>query len=322
MTDETDKRALAVKVAQLYYQNDWRQSRIAAELSLSRPTVSRLLQYARESGIVQIRINNPLVSTQQLADQLKAHYHLSNAIVVPSEMTASGELLELVGAAAAQYIEKVVKNDDTIGLAWGKTIHAIAQHLSPEDVHGVTVVQLKGSVANTKQKNYAFESVNAFASAFHTLPQYLPLPVIFDHQTTKELVEQDTHIKYILDLGKKADIAVFTVGTVRDSALLFHLGYFSQAEQQYLQQHAVGDVFSRFIDQNGQIVAPQIDQRTIGIDLEHLKKIPERIMVIANPAKVQATAGALQAGYANVLVIDQGSAAELVKKLDESKGEN
>ena len=186
MTDETDKRALAVKVAQLYYQNDWRQSRIAAELNLSRPTVSRLLQYARESGIVQIRINNPLVSTQQLADQLKAHYHLSNAIVVPSEMTASGELLELVGAAAAQYIEKVVKNDDTIGLAWGKTIHAIAQHLSPEDVHGVTVVQLKGSVANTKQKNYAFESVNAFASAFHTLPQYLPLPVIFDHQTTKD----------------------------------------------------------------------------------------------------------------------------------------
>ena len=312
MIDETDKRALSVKVAQLYYQNDWRQSRIAAELNLSRPTVSRLLQYARESGIVQIKISNPLVSTQQLAAELKDHYHLDQVIVVPSEMTASGELLELVGAAAAEYIETIVKDDDTIGLAWGKTIHAIAQHLSPEDVHGVTVVQLKGSVANTKQKNYAFESVNAFASAFHTLPQYLPLPVIFDHQETKELVEQDTHIKYIMDLGRQADIAVFTVGTVRDSALLFHLGYFSQAEQEYLQQHAVGDVFSRFIDQNGSIVAPQINQRTIGIDLEQLKKIPQRVMVIANPAKTQAAAGALKAGYANVLVIDQGSAAGLL----------
>ena len=312
MIDETDKRALSVKVAQLYYQNDWRQSRIAAELNLSRPTVSRLLQYARESGIVQIKISNPLVSTQQLAAELKDYYHLDQVIVVPSEMTASGELLELVGAAAAEYIETIVKDDDTIGLAWGKTIHAIAQHLSPEDVHGVTVVQLKGSVANTKQKNYAFESVNAFASAFHTLPQYLPLPVIFDHQETKELVEQDTHIKYIMDLGRQADIAVFTVGTVRDSALLFHLGYFSQAEQEYLQQHAVGDVFSRFIDQNGSIVAPQINQRTIGIDLEQLKKIPQRVMVIANPAKTQAAAGALKAGYANVLVIDQGSAAGLL----------
>ena len=161
MIDETDKRALSVKVAQLYYQNDWRQSRIAAELNLSRPTVSRLLQYARESGIVQIKISNPLVSTQQLAAELKDYYHLDQVIVVPSEMTASGELLELVGAAAAEYIETIVKDDDTIGLAWGKTIHAIAQHLSPEDVHGVTVVQLKGSVANTKQKNYAFESVNA-----------------------------------------------------------------------------------------------------------------------------------------------------------------
>lgn len=76
MIDETDKRALSVKVAQLYYQNDWRQSRIAAELNLSRPTVSRLLQYARESGIVQIKISNPLVSTQQLAAELKDYYHL------------------------------------------------------------------------------------------------------------------------------------------------------------------------------------------------------------------------------------------------------
>ena len=93
MIDETDKRALSVKVAQLYYQNDWRQSRIAAELNLSRPTVSRLLQYARESGIVQIKISNPLVSTQQLAAELKDYYHLDQVIVVPSEMTASGELL-------------------------------------------------------------------------------------------------------------------------------------------------------------------------------------------------------------------------------------
>ena len=144
MIDETDKRALSVKVAQLYYQNDWRQSRIAAELNLSRPTVSRLLQYARESGIVQIKISNPLVSTQQLAAELKDYYHLDQVIVVPSEMTASGELLELVGAAAAEYIETIVKDDDTIGLAWGKTIHAIAQHLSPEDVHGAHGGSVKG----------------------------------------------------------------------------------------------------------------------------------------------------------------------------------
>lgn len=315
MIDEEDKRELSLKVAQLYYQNNWRQGQIADELNLSRATVSRLLQYARESGIVQIKINNPLESTKNLANKIQDYYHLQKVIVVPTNQMASGELLDMVGKATAQYIEDIVKDDDTIGLAWGKTIQAVAQHLDPEDVHGVTVVQLKGSEANTKRKNYAFESVNAFANAFHTLPQYLPLPVIFDHRQTKELVEQDTHIKYIMDLGRHANIAVFTAGTVKDSALLFHLGYFNQTEQQYLQQHAVGDIFSRFIDEHGQIADPEIDQRTIGIRLNELVKIPQRIMVIANAAKVPATRGALYAGYANVLVIDQVSAATLVQQL-------
>lgn len=310
--EETEKKALSAKVAQLYYQNDWRQSKIAEELKLSRPTVSRLLQYARDTGIVQIKIENPINSVNNLAQRLKEVFNLKEVLVVPTGVMVSGELMELVGKTAAEYIERNVKNDDTIGLAWGKTIHAIAQHLSPEEVSGVTVVQLKGSVANTKEKNYAYESVNAFANAFHTLPQYLPLPVIFDHQATKELVEQDTHIKYLMDLGKHANLAVFTVGTVRDSALLFHLGYFNEQEQAYLKEHAVGDIFSRFIDADGQIVAPEINRRTIGINLDDLIKIPKRMLVIANPAKVMAANGALKAGYANVLVIDQGSAMELL----------
>lgn len=131
---------------------------------------------------------------------------------------------------------------------------------------------MKWSMANTETRNYAFETVNTFASAFNTLPQYLPVPVIFDHAKTKELVANDTHIKYILKLGQQANIAVFTVGTVRDSALLFRLGYFTEREQKILQREAVGDIFSRFIDARGQIVNQDINERTIGIRLAALKK--------------------------------------------------
>ncbi len=49
-----------------------------------------------------------------------------------------------------------------------------------------------------------------------------------------------------MKLGEQSNIAVFTVGTVRDSALLFKLGYFTKQEQLTLQHEAVGDVFSRF----------------------------------------------------------------------------
>lgn len=73
--------------------------------------------------------------------------------------------------------------------------------MKPKDVTDITVVQMKGSMANTNTRNYAFETVNIFANAFNTVPQYLPLPVIFDHAKTRELVANDTHIKHIMKLG-------------------------------------------------------------------------------------------------------------------------
>lgn len=54
---------------------------------------------------------------------------------------------------------------------------------------------------------------------------------------TKELVEQDRHIHHIIEMGKQANIAIFTVGTVRDEALLFRLGYFDKDETNLLKNN-------------------------------------------------------------------------------------
>ncbi len=43
-------------------------------------------------------------------------------------------------------------------------------------------------------------------------------------------METDRHIKRILDLGKQANIAVFTTGPIKTDSLLFQLGYFSEQD--------------------------------------------------------------------------------------------
>lgn len=307
--NENERIELALKVATLYYRDGWNQSEIATELSISRATVSRLLQFGREQGLVTIKIHNPVAPLRQLEVDLLAKYpSLHKLIIVPGK----DDPLEEVGRAGAKYLEGIVEDGDIIGLGWGKTVYQVGLHLKPKDVSDITVVQMKGSMANTDTRNYAFETVNTFANAFNTIPQYLPLPVIFDHAQTRELVANDTHIRHILHLGEEANIAVFTVGTVRDSALLFKLGYFTKAEQEALQEEAVGDVFSRFIDSQGRIVNEQINERTIGIDLPALRKKKHSILVTANVAKVPAAHGVLTAGYANTLVIDQESADNLL----------
>ena len=49
------------------------------------------------------------------------------------------------------------------------------------------------------------------------------------------MVEKDRHIKSILDQGRQVDVAIFTVGTVRDSSLLFKLGFLSEEEKKGLK---------------------------------------------------------------------------------------
>lgn len=67
----------------MYYLLDYNQNDIAKKLGVSRPTVSRLLQQAKEEGIVEIKINDPAEDIQQLATQLEQKFNLKKQLLYP-----------------------------------------------------------------------------------------------------------------------------------------------------------------------------------------------------------------------------------------------
>lgn len=301
----------SLRVAELYFQDNLSQIEIANQLGVSRPTVSRLLQYAKDNGLVKIQIVNPLVDSQVLSKQLSDKYAI-DFHVVPNNYGGTTSVQEGVGHYAADFLSANVQAGDVIGIGWGETIHSITKQLEEQDAAGVQVVQLKGSISHSQEKTWAYESVNELAKAYHTQPEYLPLPVIFDNRVTKEMVESDRHIKHILDLGRRANVALFTVGTVRSEALIFQLGYFNEQEKAEIQRLAVGDIFSRFVDENGKIVSQEIDDRTIGIQLDALKEKPHAILVASGNRKAAAVHAALSAHYTNCAILDQSLAQVLL----------
>lgn len=106
-----DRRAAeALRVAKMYYQQDRSQSEISKELSISRPTVSRLLRYALDTGLVRIEIGDPGETAEQMADELLQRYNLRHVIVVPTRNIAPADRLDTVGHAAASYIESIVRD--------------------------------------------------------------------------------------------------------------------------------------------------------------------------------------------------------------------
>ena len=310
-------RQLALQVSRLYFLDQLSQTQIANQLQLSRPTISRLLQLAQTEGIVQIQINDPFTNRVDLEEELKSKFNLKDCRIVDQTAQDESQILEQMGQAGATYLQSILKDGDILGLTWGKTMAHLAKYLQPTTLQNLTAVYLKGTVANSSASNYSSEITKAVNRAFNTQTEILPVPVIFGHQQTRDLVSQDRFIHQLLDLGRQANIAVYTVGTTRPTAMLFQLGYFNQAQIDSLMDQSVGDLLSQFIDLDGQIVDPNLNQRTMALPLDELKQKDYSILVAGGTAKLAAIQGALKGGYPNVLVTDINMAKNL---LDVKKG--
>ncbi len=309
-----DKKKQSIAVAKLHYEADMSQQQIAEKLYLSRPTVSRLLQYAKEMGYVEIRVRDIVESMSDLEARLKRKYALDLVKVAPAVAEILQEQKKAMGQAAAELLSEMVTDGDIIGVGWGSTLYEMACRLPKKYLQDVTVVQLKGGISLNSKRTYAHEILELCAQAFGAVGRYLPLPVMFDTVKVKQIVERDKFIAQILDLGKKADIAVFTVGPASKDSTLFHLGYCIEAQEvKALCQRAVGDICSHFYDENGAICDANLDARTVGISLDDLKNKPKRLLVAGGHHKVEAIKAALLGKFSNALVTDRYTAELLLR---------
>lgn len=314
MIKDEQHRNQAVTVCHWYYEEGLGQSAIARRLNVSRPTVSRLLAFAKQEGLVRVLIADPQTDLESLARRLKVAFGLREVRLTYDSTGDEDVIRGKLGAVTADYLAEIVGDHDRLGISWGRTLKAVADHLRPNEHKDVSVVQLKGSVSASDFNNYAADIALKFGMAFGTITTVLPLPVIFDNALTRDIVLKDRFINAIVRQGDRTDIAVFTCGTVRDDAMLFKLGYLSRKEITMLQHKAVGDVLSRFIAADGSIADDNIDARTVGIRLHRLRKKPCSILVAGGPSKIASMRAALQGGYANVLITDSQAAMRLLEE--------
>lgn len=311
---DIEKLNKVIEAAKLYYLLDHNQNEIAKILGVSRPTVSRLLQQAKSEGIVQIKIMDPTEDVENLAAQLEKKFNLKKAIVTSIPQYENHIIKNYLGEKAALYLHEIIKDGDIIGVTWGTTLYHIAIELKQKFVKDVKVVQLKGGISHSETNTYASEILYLFGKAYNTTPHNLPLPAIVDHVVVKQAMEADRHIRKILELGKQANIALFTIGSMNNDSLLFQMGYFSESDQESLDQKAVGDICSRFFDKDGEVCNVSLNERTLGINLDDLRAKEHSILVAGGPNKIDGIHGALKGKYTNVLITDQFTAQFLLDK--------
>ena len=178
---------------------------------------------------------------------------------------------------------------------------------------GIKIVQLNGNVASNILSVKAYDIVEKFQSAFSATGYLFPLPILVDNRDTARALLNDSRIKPIIDIARQADVAILSVGKLSKKSLIFERGVLNEQDYKELSRAgAVGDICSRYFDAAGNIVDNDLNARVLGLTLEELKRIKNRMVIAVGEDKVHAILGALRTGVINKLYIDERTAAKVI----------
>ena len=315
------KNSLAV--AKMYYYQGLTTEKIADEMKISRPTISRLLSFAREKGLVEITIHDSTEYLNTLEQEIKEQFEISNVHVV-SVPEASGEQVWLhrVASFAASYLNSLIDDNQILGLSWGSTLSTVGRYLAPKALKDFDIVQLNGTGnAKTINNTFASEIIMRFADNHSARANLFPVPTFFDFEETKRAMWRERSIRRVLDLQQKADILLYSIGAIENGipGHVFSDGYFETRDfAEVKRKKIVGDIATVFFCEDGSFDGISLNKRSSGPDLSLYRKVSRAICVVSGRSKVLALRTALAARFMHDLIVDEPTARLVMR--GETKG--
>jgi DNA-binding transcriptional regulator LsrR (DeoR family) len=318
MRDLPENYMNSIAVAKMYYYQGLTTEQIADEMRISRPTISRLLKFAREKGLVEITIRDSDAYLNTLEQEIKEKYGIAKVHIV-SGPGVSGEQVWLhrVAKFVASYLNSLLNDNQILALSWGNTLSAVSRYLVPKTLKDVDIVQLNGT-GNTKSINntFASEIIMRFADNYSARAHLFPVPTFFDFEETKQVMWRERSIRRVLDMQQKADILLYSLGAIESGtpAPIFSDGFFDARDfREVKRKKVVGDIATVFFCENGSYDGISLNKRSSGPDLSLYKKAPLAICVVSGQSKVLALRSALAARYMNDLIVDEPTARQVMK---------
>lgn len=306
------------QAASRYYVQGETMESIARALRLSRSSVSRLLKDARESGLVRISIADHSGSLSPLAVALSEAFRVRVHMVSVRDSANETLRFDQVARLAARLFTDAVDDHQLIGVAWGVTLSHLVRHLGRRPLVGTTVVQINGG-ANQRSSGipYIGEILQAIGDAFDAKVVLFPVPAFFDFAETKQAMWRERSVQNVLKLHERLDLAVFGVGCLEGKvpSHVYTAGYMDSSDMRQLAADGVvGDVCTVLLREDGSYADIAYNARATGLTPPELRRIPRRICVVADPSRAPALIGALRAGVATDLVLDEGTARAVAER--------
>ena len=282
--------ALMVKAAWYYYFENMTQQAIADRLSISRMRVIKLLETARQSGVIQFRLRSDSVGMMQQSRELMQKYHLN----------------ESIARAGAMYVADRLSENACINVGYGDTLSRTLNHLATMVQNPVTCISLTGGVS--------YYLPNGRSNIFNARLYLMPAPLLASSHEMAAAMRAEASVSEIIRMAALSSFTLVGIGAMHETATIVRSGIITQNELFRLKMSgAVGDVLCHFVDENGKLIPSDIEDRLISTPLEKLRAMDNVVGLAAGAQKVEAIRAVLRGGYLDVLITDEPTAALLLK---------
>jgi len=306
---EDAELALALAVARAYYLENESKVAIAERLGITRFQAARLLDVARETGMVHIEVRPPGRIDHELSTRLQEALGVERAVVVVPLPGVSP--LETVAQTLAQLVSDVVVPGDVVGFTWSRATIAMTDklfHLEP-----CTVVQLGGHVEAAGLPGTA-EIVRRAAQISGGTAHSIYAPLVVEDAHTAESLRQQPEIARSLELFDRLTVAVVSIGAWIPSGSTIYETSSDAVRTRAAAAGVVGEMGARLFDADGRAVTEVIDDQVIGISLDQLHRIPQVIVTGYGAYRAAATIAAARAGLVTTLIADQSLARAVLDR--------
>ncbi len=309
MENRTD---LLVRVAELYYEQGLNQNEIAKLLSISRPTVSRLLDEAKDAGVVEIIVHSPIRKDPTLSYALRNTFRLREAIVINGAYDYP-KALRRCCEAASHFFNTIMDNNKSVGIAWGSVPQLLCELIEEHPYYNVNVVQMVGCLGTGNPNVDGIELALRISKRLGGTYSNIYAPIYVGSEAVYSYLVSEPQIEATLRKAAGVDIILTGIGSFNPETTLQRAGYWTDKDRMdFISKGAVGHMMARPYDKDGNEVTME-GRYTIGAPLSAMRNADWSIGIAAGAFRADAVLGGVRGGYLNALVTDQALAQELLR---------
>ena len=300
---------------------------LANIMGITERIVRSEIEFLKEQGLINVDISgmtvteegtkilddlknimNDIMGLSNLQEKVRKKLGIKKVLLVPGSYDENNSLIKDIARCGAEYFLSILKDGDTVSITGGNTMLEFANNIKTDKkYHNVTVVPARGSMG----KDLEIQSNNVVATTSKKLNsnyKLLNLPDELGDEAMKTII-QEPEIKNTLDFINKTNILVFGIGKADEMAKKRRIQ--EEKLEDIIKKGGVGEAFGHYFNQDGEIVCKL---NTVAIDLDTFKDIKENIAIFAGVKKVDALIAMTKINKNFVLVTDEASANEILRR--------